>query len=202
LQQFYTKGAVYLSQPRFCHECGQPTEPFVRGDEQRNHRFCAHCGEPRYQHPMIVVTSFVAWEDRLLWVQRDIEPKRGMWAIPGGYLERGETLAQGAARELREEAGIALPPEQLNLYMIGTLTFINQIYIAFRAAVDCGYYQAGPESQACGFFSRQECPWDQVAYPEVNVTVEQAYDDLAQGKFGVWHTEMTSERLDFLPVSQ
>jgi ADP-ribose pyrophosphatase YjhB (NUDIX family) len=151
---------------------------------------------------MVVVTCFVAWERRLLWVQRDIEPKRGLWAIPGGYLEGGETLAQGAARELHEEAGVLIPEQQLSLYMIGTLTFINQVYVGFRAVVDSNYYQPGPESLACEFFSREECPWDQVAYPEVNATIEQVYDDLDSGQFGVWQAEMTDSRFDFLPVSQ
>ena len=88
---------------------------------------------------MVVVTCFVACGKRLLWVQRDLEPKRGDWAIPGGYLESGETLAEGAARELHEEAGILLPPEQLQLYMTGTITFINQVYVAFRATVDTDF---------------------------------------------------------------
>ena len=59
---------------------------------------------------MVVVTAFVACGDKLLWVKRALEPQRGLWAIPGGFLEAGETLAQGAARELREEAGVVLPP--------------------------------------------------------------------------------------------
>jgi ADP-ribose pyrophosphatase YjhB (NUDIX family) len=151
---------------------------------------------------MVVVTCFVANGNRLLWVQRDLEPKRGAWAIPGGYLEAGETLAQGAARELHEEAGIALPAEQLQLYMTGSITFINQVYVAFRATVDSDYYLAGVESQDCAFFSREQCPWQDVAYPEVNETIVQAYDDLDSGSFDVWQAEMTEGRYDFLPVSQ
>jgi len=151
---------------------------------------------------MVVVTCFVACDKRLLWVQRDLQPKRGYWAIPGGYLESGETLAQGAARELHEEAGILLPPEQLQLYMTGSITFINQVYVAFRATVDTDFCLPGPESLDCGFFSRQECPWEMVAYPEVNETIVQAYDDLDGGSFGVWQAELTESRYDFLPVSQ
>ena len=164
--------------------------------------FCQRCRLPLCDYPRVVVTAFVACGDRLLWVQRDLEPKRGLWAIPGGYLERGETLAQGAARELHEEAGILLPPEQLQLYMTGTITFINQVYVGFRATVDSEFSQPGEESQSCGFFTRDECPWDQVAYPEVNDTIVQVYDDLDSGLFDVWQAEMTESRYDFLPVSQ
>ena len=177
-------------------------ERHVVGGEVRNHWFCQGCQAPHYDHPMVVVTCFVACDKRLLWVQRDLQPKRGFWAIPGGYLEGGETLAAGAARELHEEAGILLPPEQLQLYMTGTITFINQVYVAFRATVDTQFFLAGEESQDCGFFAREDCPWDQVAYPEVNETIVQAYDDLDSGSYDVWQAEMTESRYDFRSVSQ
>ena len=191
-----------MSELRYCPDCGKRLQRHMVGGELRNHWFCRACRHPHYDHPMVVVTCFVACEKSLLWVQRDLQPKRGYWAIPGGYLESGETLAQGAARELHEEAGILLPPEQLQLYMTGSITFINQVYVAFRATVDTDFYLPGPESQDCGFFSRQECPWDLVAYPEVNETIVQAYDDLDAGSFGVWQAELTESRYDFLPVSQ
>lgn len=171
------------------------------GGEPRGHRYCAHCREALHDHPLVVVTCFVACENRLLWVQRGIQPRLGLWAIPGGYLEGGETLAAGAARELHEEAGILLHPGQLQLYMTGTLTFINQVYVGFRAVVDTELCLPGKESKACGFFSREECPWSQVAYPQVNSTIEQVYEDLASGEFGVWQAELTESRYDFLPVS-
>ena len=172
------------------------------GGEVRNHWFCPRCKEPRHDHPMVVVTCFVACDKRLLWVQRDLQPKRGYWAIPGGYLEAGETLAEGAARELHEEAGVLLPPSALQLYMTGAITFINQVYVAFRATVDTQFFLPGEESQDCGFFTREECPWGQVAYPEVNETIVQAYDDLDSGRFDVWQAELTEGRYDFRSVSQ
>ena len=195
-------GAHHLASFNYCHQCGAALQPHVVAGESRNHAYCPHCREARYDHALVVVTCFVACDQRLLWVQRNLEPKRGYWAIPGGYLEAGETLAEGAARELHEEAGVLLPPGQLQLYMTGTITFINQVYVAFRASVDTDYTAPGPESLACEFFSRQECPWDRVAYPEVNETIVQAYDDLDSGRFDVWEAELTEGRYDFLPVSQ
>lgn len=177
---------------QFCPQCGTGLVKHIVAGETRNHWFCEACCLPRYDHAMVVVTCFVACGKRLLWVQRDLEPKRGFWAIPGGYLESGETLAEGAARELHEEAGVLLPPQRLQLYMTGTITFINQVYVAFRATVDSEDVNPGVESIAAGFFSRQDCPWDQVAYPEVNDSINQAYDDLDSGSFGVWQAQMTS----------
>jgi len=183
-----------LPQMKFCPECGAHLVRHAVAGEARNHWFCEACCAARYDHAMVVVTCFVACGQRLLWVQRNLEPKRGLWAIPGGYLESGETLAEGAARELREEAGVLLPPQRLQLYMTGTITFINQVYVAFRATVDSEDFEPGVESIACGFFNRQDCPWDQVAYPEVNDSINQAYDDLETGSFGVWQAEMSSDR--------
>jgi hypothetical protein len=85
--------------------------------------------------------------------------------------------------------------------MTGTITFINQIYVAFRGSVTQPDFAAGVESQDCGFFSRDECPWDAVAYPQVNDSIIQAYDDLECGTFEVWQAQMTETRYQLQCVS-
>ncbi|MBA6411645.1 NUDIX domain-containing protein [Parahaliea sp. F7430] len=160
---------------------------------QRLQLFCSRCNERRVDFPMVVVTCFIARGEKLLWMRRGLEPKAGCWAIPGGFLENDETLAEGAARELREETGIELPASALELYMVGSITFINQVYVAFRASVDSDFVAPGNEALECRFFSLQDCPWDEVAYPEVNDVIEQAYRDLATGEFRVWHSQMTAK---------
>ena len=185
----------------YCPECGGPLLRHVVGSEPRNHWFCQRCQTPHYNYPRVVVTAFVAYGDRLLWVQRGLPPQRGKWAIPGGFLEQGETLAEGAARELHEEAGILLSPHQLQLYMTGSITFINQLYMGFRATVATDDCLPGVESMDCRFFTRDECPWDQLAYPQVNDSIRQAYDDLDSGSFEVWQAQMTETLYELRPVS-
>lgn len=184
----------------YCPECGDTLLRHVVGGEQHNHWFCQRCQMERHDFPRVVVTAFVACGDRLLWVQRAQPPQRGKWAIPGGFLEQGETLAEGAARELHEEAGLLLPPDRLQLYMTGSITFINQVYMGFRAAVDTDSCRPGVESLDCRFFTRRECPWDDVAYPQVNDAIRQAYDDLDSGSFDVWQAEMTETRYELRPA--
>lgn len=174
--------------------------PHVVGAETRRYSFCHRCQQPCHDYPRVVVTAFVACGDRLLWVQRGLQPQLGRWAIPGGFLEESETLAEGAARELHEEAGIMLPAETMQLYMAGSITFINQVYVGFRAQVPSDACQPGEESMDCAFFSRDECPWDEVAYPQVNDSIRQAYDDLDSGHFDVWQAEMTDSRYELRPV--
>ena len=148
-----------MSELNFCPNCGASLVAHMVAGELRNHRYCAGCERRFYDSPQVVVTCFVAHEKRLLWVQRDLPPQRGLWAIPGGFLENGETLAEGAARELREESGVILPAEDLQLYMTGTITFINQIYVGFRATVESDQVFPGIESQDCRFLSLEDCPW-------------------------------------------
>lgn len=186
----------------FCPECGGPLQRHVVGGEPRNHWFCQRCQQPHHVYPRVVVTAFIACGKRLLWVQRALPPQRGKWAIPGGFLELGETLAEGAARELHEEAGIVLPPGQLQLYMTGSITFINQLYMGFRATVASDLCLPGVESMECRFFTREECPWEQLAYPQVNDSIRQAYDDLDSGCFEVWQAQMTESDYELRPVSQ
>jgi ADP-ribose pyrophosphatase YjhB (NUDIX family) len=138
----------------------------------------------------------VACDKRLLWVRRGIEPRRGLWSIPGGFLESGETLVQGAVREVMEEAGVALNEQSLEFYMTGAVVFVNQLHIAFRTTVDSLDCQPGIESLECGFFTRNECPWDALAYPEVKAAMEQAYDDLDRGSYGVWSAELSARGYD------
>lgn len=191
-----------MAQTRFCPDCGAVLKRHCVAGFQRNHWYCESCQQPRYDYPMVVVTCFVANDDRLLWVQRALPPKRGLWAIPGGFMERGETLAEAAARELHEEAGVLIPAARLELYMMGSITFVNQVYVGFRATLDTDFSVPGVESLDCAFFSRRDCPWDQVAYPEVNDAIVQAYDDLDSGRFDIWHSELTESRYERRPVRQ
>jgi 8-oxo-dGTP diphosphatase len=191
-----------LADMNYCPECGGPLLRHVVGGELRNHWFCQRCQIPHHVYPRVVVTAFIACGKRLLWVQRALPPQRGKWAIPGGFLEMGETLAEGAARELYEEAGVLLSPAQMQVYMAGSITFINQLYMGFRATVDKPVCLPGVESMDCRFFTREECPWAELAYPQVNDAIRQAYDDLDSGNFAVWHAQMTGSRYELCPVSE
>jgi hypothetical protein len=68
--------------------------------------------------------------------------------------------------------------------------------------VECEDFAPGVESLACGFYTRDECPWDEVAYPQVNDSILQAYDDLDSGTFDVWQAEMTAAHYELKPVSR
>jgi 8-oxo-dGTP diphosphatase len=179
----------------YCSECGRPL-----GTAQARHWLCpaGHRNDP--PGPKILVACFVNCGKRLLWVRRDQEPRSGYWAIPAGFMEQGESLAEASARELREETGVIVPPEQLQLYMIGSISYISEVYIAFCASVADTDCQPGPEVREARYFSREELPWDEVAYPSANAAIIQAYQDCEERRFGIYHGIYTEQVSDITLV--
>ena len=134
--------------------------------DNRPREICDSCGYVAYDNPKIVVGSVVANDSRVLLCRRAIEPRRGFWTLPAGYLEHGETLAEGAAREANEEAGAEISLDGvLALYNISR---IGQIQVMFRGrfagAVE---FAPGIESLDVRLFAWDEIPWNELAFPSV-----------------------------------
>ncbi len=186
---------------KFCSECGGLLQPCRAEGRDHPHYRCPACGAEFRDHPRILAACFVRCGRRLLWMRRKLAPQRGYWAIPAGFVESGETMVQAAARELHEETGVVLPPERLSLYMMGTVSFISEVYVAFHGEVARTDCHAGDDALEARFFSREELPWEALAYPQANHSIIQAYDDIESGTFGLFHCEMTStvNRLDRIP---
>ena len=186
---------------KFCSACGGTLARIVPGGRSHSLFRCTACGEEFRQHPRVLAACFVRCGERLLWMRRRLAPQKGFWAIPAGFLECGESMAEAASRELYEETGVVLPAERLQLYMMGTISFISEVYVAFHGAVDGVQCHAGDDALEARFFSRHELPWESLAYPQANHSIIQAYDDIEQGTFGLFHCEMTRDRnrLDRIP---
>ena len=100
------------------------------GDTLPRH-VCDACNTIHYQNPRMVVGCIAEWEDRILLCRRAIEPRHGLWTVPAGYMENGETTFQGAMRETLEEANARV--EIGPLYALYNIPHINQVYLLFRA---------------------------------------------------------------------
>lgn len=138
------------------------------GDTRERH-ICARCGFIDYQNPKIVVGAVVSHNDRILLCRRAIEPRRGFWTLPAGYLELGETAEAGARREVWEEAEADILIEGvLALYSISR---IGQVQIIFRAGFadpDSPRHGVGAESAEVGLFAWDDIPWGDIAFPSVH----------------------------------
>ena len=121
-----------------------------------------------YQNPKVLVACGVAWQEKLLFCRRAQDPALGACSPPSGFLEQGETLQAGAARETFEEAGIILDPAKLDLYSVINLPAINQIWISFRCDLtEDPMVRPGPESLDAGFFTEQELLGMEIAWQSV-----------------------------------
>jgi ADP-ribose pyrophosphatase YjhB (NUDIX family) len=128
-----------------------------------------------YQNPKMVVGCIPEWEDKILLCRRAIEPKYGLWTLPAGFMENGETTAEGAARETLEEAGARV--EVLNLYSMVSLPNINQVYLVFRAKLLHLDFVPGEESLEAALFSEADIPWETLAFRTIHHTLKHYYAD-------------------------
>jgi ADP-ribose pyrophosphatase YjhB (NUDIX family) len=133
-------------------------------------RVCRTCGFIDYVNPRIVAGSVaVAGDGRVLLCRRAIEPRRGFWTLPAGFMEEGESVEDAARREAREEAMADLELDcLLALYSIPR---ISQVQVMFRARL-VGPASPGPESLEVGLFAWEEIPWKELAFPSVKWALE------------------------------
>jgi len=135
------------------------------GDD-RERLTCPDCGFVAYENPKIVVGSVVSEGGRILLCRRAIEPRRGFWTLPAGYMEMAETVEEGARREAWEEARARISIE--GILAVYSIARIGQVQVIFRAGFAEPGFEAGPESLEVGLFAWEEIPWSEIAFPSVH----------------------------------
>jgi ADP-ribose pyrophosphatase YjhB (NUDIX family) len=140
------------------------------GDD-RERLTCPDCGFVAYENPKIVVGSVVAEEGRVLLCRRAIEPRRGYWTLPAGYMEMRETVEEGARREAWEEARASIALD--GVLAVYSIARIGQVQVIFRAGFADPGFEAGPESLEVRLFNWAEIPWGELAFPSVHWSLRQ-----------------------------
>jgi len=167
---------------KFCSSCGAPVALHKPPDDHRERYVCTVCAAIHYQNPRMIVGTIPEWEDgRILLCLRAIEPRRGLWTLPAGFMENDETTWQGAARETLEEANARVQVHEL--YGMYNLSYINQVHLLFRATLLDLDFSPGVESLEVKLFSEAEIPWDQLAFRPVRYTLEHYFADRKRGQF-------------------
>lgn len=138
----------------------------IPAGDDRKRPVCDHCGHIQYMNPKIVAGSVVLHEDRVLLCRRAIEPRRGFWTLPAGYLELNETVAEGAMREAREEACAEIEIEAL--LAVYSIPRISQVQLIHKARLVRPDIAAGEESLEVGLFGWADIPWTDIAFPSVH----------------------------------
>jgi len=166
---------------KFCSQCGAEVRIGIPEGDNRKRHICDSCGIIHYHNPKIVAGCIPAWEDKVLLCRRAIEPRYGFWTVPAGFMENGETTYQSAARETLEEANARVDVQAL--YLTVNLPRINQVYMLFRAQLLDLDFCAGEESLKVDLFTREQIPWQELAFPTVALALEQFFKDHEQGSY-------------------
>jgi ADP-ribose pyrophosphatase YjhB (NUDIX family) len=166
---------------KFCSDCGGPVRLRMPPGDTLPRHVCDNCGIIHYQNPRMVVGCIPEWEDRILLCRRGIEPRHGMWTVPAGYMENGETTFQGAIRETLEEATARV--EIGPLYALYNIPHINQVYILFRARLLDADVRPGAETLEVALLKEGEIPWDRIAFASVRNTLTHYYNDRRNGEY-------------------
>ena len=142
-----------------------------------------------YKNPLLVLGCVAEWQGRILLCRRAIEPRRGYWTVPAGFMENGETLQHAASRECYEEALAEV--EIGSLLALVSVTHAHQVHVMFRARMTRSEFGAGPESEAVGLYTEAEVPWAELAFPSVEFTLRRYFADRAAGREDHHFAELT-----------
>lgn len=168
---------------KHCRVCAAAVSYRVPSDDNRERAVCGDCGEIHYENPINVVGTLPVWGEQVLLCRRNIEPRYGMWTLPAGFLELGESTADGALRETVEEAGARV--EMQALFTVLNVVRVGQVHLFYRARMLDPTLDPGPETIEARLFREDEVPWDELAFRTVRLTLEHFFEDRRKGQYGV-----------------
>jgi ADP-ribose pyrophosphatase YjhB (NUDIX family) len=174
---------VAILEINFCSSCGAAVEFRCPEDDNRPRHICVSCGEIHYQNPKMVICSLPVWDDKILLCRRAIEPRYGLWTLPGGFMENGESTSDAAIRETLEEANARIAI--VDLFSMYSLPYINQVHLIFRAELLDENFGPGTESLEVKLFRENEIPWDGIAFRPVKYSLQHYFADRQKNSFSV-----------------
>jgi ADP-ribose pyrophosphatase YjhB (NUDIX family) len=164
---------------KFCPTCGQTVEQRVPDGDHLARYVCTGCGTVHYQNPKIVAGCVPEHAGRILLCRRAIEPRRGYWTIPAGFMENGESLEEAARRESIEEALAYV--EVGSLLAVVSVIHAQQVHVMFRASLPEPRFGVGAESLEVRLCTEQEVPWEEIAFRSVDFALRRYFDDRRAG---------------------
>jgi ADP-ribose pyrophosphatase YjhB (NUDIX family) len=167
---------------KFCSNCGAAVSRKIPPGDSLPRYVCDTCNTIHYQNPRMIVGCVPYWEDKVLLCKRAIEPRHGLWTVPAGFMENGETMEAGAIRETLEEANARVKIDKL--FAIYNIPHVNQVYILFRARLTDLDFHPGAETLETALFAETDIPWNQIAFATVRNTLNHFFHDLRGGHFG------------------
>ena len=167
----------------FCSNCGNRVSQKIPEGDNRLRSVCDHCRSIHYENPRIIAGIIPEHNGQILLCKRAIEPQMGLWTLPAGFLENGESTLEGAVRECAEETNAEVVDP--SLYAVYDIPHIDQVYMFFRAELASPHFGPSPESTEVALFDEDKIPWANLAFPVVRATLDRYFDDRKEGKFEV-----------------
>jgi ADP-ribose pyrophosphatase YjhB (NUDIX family) len=152
--------------PVFCARCGGPLAWRNVAAERCRRRVCRNCGAIAYENPKIVAGVLPELDGRIFLSRRAIEPARGAWTFPAGFMELGESVEQAARRETREE--ICCRVRLTGLQGIYSHPHGGGVTVVYRGRVVGAKPRAGHETLSVRAFRPSEIPWEKLAFLSVH----------------------------------
>ena len=167
---------------KFCSNCGAPVVLKVPPGDNLPRHVCEACDAIHYQNPKMVIGCIPEWDDRILLCRRAIEPRHGLWTVPAGFMENGETVAQAALRETLEEANARV--ELAAMYSVISVPHVNQVHIFYRGRLLDLEFGPGAESLEVQLFAEGQIPWQEIAFRTISTTLRHYFADRRAGAYG------------------
>jgi ADP-ribose pyrophosphatase YjhB (NUDIX family) len=172
----------------FCNLCGATVSQQTPSGDSRLRDICTACGTIHYENPKLIIGSIPETKDgRILLCRRAIEPRLGLWTLPAGFMENGETTSEAAARETQEEANARI--EVGELFALINIPYINQVHFFYRAHLPNEQYSAGEESLEVALFSEETIPWKELAFRSITYCLRAYFKDRANGNYSLHCTD-------------
>lgn len=147
---------------KFCPLC---TKPFVKKrliENEPERLVCNGCGFVFYLDPKLVACTIAETDHGIVLQRRNKQPQKGYWVLPGGFVDRGETLEEAAVREFREETGL----DSKVVKLLGNYSYPGEanIIIVYQSMVLGGRIRPCHESMSIDEFKKNQIPWDYLAF--------------------------------------
>jgi ADP-ribose pyrophosphatase YjhB (NUDIX family) len=149
---------------------------------------CPACHTIHYENPLTVVGTVPYWGDKVLLCKRNIEPRRGLWTLPAGFMELHETTSEGAARETVEEAGAQF--QMQDLFTLVNVARVGQVHLFYRAQLTSDQFDPGHETMEARLFLESEIPWSEIAFRTTRETLECYFADRLTGHYAIHHIDV------------
>ena len=170
----------------YCIVCGNFVKKVLLKDDSVERFICTTCNHIHYENPKIIVGSLPVKDDFILLCKRNIEPAKGKWTFPSGYMEIGESLEDGAKREAYEEARLVY--EIIKLYGSFSNPRIGQVIFVYLAKILNKDYKAAAETSEVKLFQLNKIPWDDISFPSVEFFLKRYVADFNDNKKFKFHS--------------